>query len=265
MNTEKTNRLLNRVAIVAGAGSCDSPNNPDIVGNGRAASILLARAGALVVLVDSNLAWAQRTQELIESAAPDFSHGPNRTFVIRGDVTSPSDCEAVVRTTMEKWGRLDILVNNVGIGGADGTAVEVEIEEWRRGMDVNVMGMVLMAKYAIPEMLKTSPSDISRGTGKAIVNMSSVAGLQGGKQITFNACFVVNKGSARPFRRALPPVSNLQGCHHQPNASDGGAPWTIWHPNQLSSSGHSVHAHGSGGRYARGDTHTAKESCASAD
>ena len=182
MNTEKTNRLLDRVAIVTGAGSRDSPNDPDIVGNGRAASILLARAGAFVVLVDVNESWARRTQRLIESAPPELDHGPDRTLIIRADVTRPSDCEAVVKTTLERWGRLDILVNNVGIGGADGTAVEVEVEEWRKGMDVNVLSMVLMAKYAIPEMQRTSPSDISRGSGKAIVNMSSVAGMQGGKR-----------------------------------------------------------------------------------
>jgi NAD(P)-dependent dehydrogenase (short-subunit alcohol dehydrogenase family) len=181
MDTEKTNRLLDRVAIVTGGGSRDSPNNPDIVGNGRAASILLARAGALVVLVDTNLAWAQRTQQLIDSAPANLNHGPNRTLAVRADVTCPSECEAVVRATLDKWGRLDILVNNVGIGGADGTAVEVDSEEWRRGMDINVLSMVLMSKYAIPEMLKTSPSDVSRGTGKAIVNMSSIAGMQGGK------------------------------------------------------------------------------------
>jgi NAD(P)-dependent dehydrogenase (short-subunit alcohol dehydrogenase family) len=180
MNTERTNRLLNRVAIVAGAGSREGATTPDIVGNGRAASILLARAGALVVLVDRNLSWAQRTQDLIASAPAHFSHGSDRTIVVGADVTRPSDCEAVVKAAMEKWGRVDILVNNVGIGGAPGTAVEVDPEEWRKGMDVNVLGMVLMAKYAIPEMMKTSPSDISRGTGKAIVNMSSVAGLQGG-------------------------------------------------------------------------------------
>lgn len=80
MNTEKTNRLLDRVAIVTGAGSRDSPNNPDIVGNGRAASILLARAGAFVVLVGMNLVWAQRTQELIDSAPSNHSHGSNRTL-----------------------------------------------------------------------------------------------------------------------------------------------------------------------------------------
>ena len=99
----------------------------------------------------------------------------------RADVASPSDCAGVVEAVMKQWGRLDILVNNVGLGGAEGTAVEVDDEEWRRGMDINVLSMVLMSKYAIPQMLRTSPSDISRGTGKAIVNMSSIAGMQGGK------------------------------------------------------------------------------------
>ncbi|KAF8577545.1 putative short-chain type dehydrogenase [Ramaria rubella] len=161
METEKTNRLLNRVAIVAGAGSRDSPSEPDIVGNGRASSILLARAGAFVVLVDNNLAWARRTEELISSAPVHLSHGPDRTLVVRADVTSPSECEAVLKATMERWGRVDILVNNVGIGGPVGTAVDIDPNEWRKVMDTNVLGMLLMSKYAIPQMLKTSPDDIS--------------------------------------------------------------------------------------------------------
>jgi len=206
MNTEKTNRLLNRVAIVSGAGSRESEYTADIVGNGRAASILLARAGALVVLVDSNLSWAQRTQELIESIPGHLSHGPGRTLVMRADVTCPADCEAVVRATIERWGKVDILLNNVGIGGAPGTAVEVDPEQWRKDMDVNVLSMVLMAKYAIPEMVRTSPKDISRGTGKAIVNMASVAGLIGG---IASLLYPTSKGAVVNMTRAM-------AAHHGP-------------------------------------------------
>ncbi|KAF8577544.1 2,5-dichloro-2,5-cyclohexadiene-1,4-diol dehydrogenase [Ramaria rubella] len=200
MDTEKTNRLLGRVAIVTGAGSRESPSNPDIVGNGRAASILLARAGALVVLVDRNQAWAQQTQEMIESVPAVLGHGPNRTLVVTADVTKPLDCESIVKATMEKWGRLDILVNNVGVGGLDGTAVDLDVDEWRKGMDINVLSMVLMSKYVIPEMLRTRPSDISRGTGKAIVNMSSVAGLQGGIP---SLLYPTSKGAIVNMTRAM--------------------------------------------------------------
>lgn len=210
MNTEKTSRLLDRVAIVAGAGSRESAAPPHAVGIGRATAVLLARAGALVVLVDRNPSSAQRTAELIAAAPPHLSHGPDRTLAVRADVARPSDCEAVITATMEKWGRVDVLVNNVGVGGPVGTAVEVDPEEWRRGMDVNVLAMVMMAKYAIPAMVKTSPSDISRGTGKAIVNMASIAGLQGSSFAdTPMLLYSTSKGAVINMTRAM-------AVHHGP-------------------------------------------------
>lgn len=258
MNTEKTNRLLNRVAIVSGAGSRDIPNDPDIVGNGRATSILLARAGAFVVVVDINKAWAQRTQELIDSAPTHLNHGPNRTLVVRADVTRPSDCKAVVQAAVEKWGRLDILVNNVGVGGADGTAVEVDVEEWREGMDINVLSMVLMSKYAIPEMLRTGPTDISRGTGKAIVNMSSVSGMQGGKQ--WHIYPTVCEFILCTRRRTLSSISDIQRCHSQLDTSDGRPSRPLWHPSQLRSPRDSIYTYDCGGWDARSGTYTSKKS-----
>ena len=160
--------LADRVAIVTGAGS-----QGDGIGNGRAAAVLLAEAGCTVVCVDMKLEDAERTAEMINSEA----HG--KAMALTANVTKEDECSKVVSTTVEKFGRLDILVNNVGIMGAKGTAKEVDMEEWEAGMRVNVSSMVMMAKYAIREMEKneTGPNNPCRG---AIVNLGSVAGLRGG-------------------------------------------------------------------------------------
>jgi NAD(P)-dependent dehydrogenase (short-subunit alcohol dehydrogenase family) len=175
-----TDRLQDRVAIVTGAGS-----RADGIGNGRAASILLARNGARVVLVDMNREWADRTREMIEAEG-------GQALVVVADVTKPEDCARIVQAGVERWGRLDILVNNVGIGGPTGTAVEVDLEGWNHGLLVNVTSMMLMAKFAIPEMVK-------RGGG-SIVNISSVAGMRGG---IANLLYPTSKGAVVNMTRAM--------------------------------------------------------------
>ena len=173
-------RLKDRVAIVTGAGS-----RADGIGNGRAASILLARGGAGIVLVDTQTQWAERTREMIEAEGA-------QALVVTADVTSPEDCARIVRAGVERWGRLDILVNNVGIGGAAGTAVEVDLEAWNQGLAVNVTSMMLMSKFAIPEMIKT-------GAG-SIINISSVAGIRGG---IANLLYPTSKGAVVNMTRAM--------------------------------------------------------------
>ena len=119
-------RMANKVAIVTGAGS-----RAEGIGNGRASAILLARQGAKVALVDENRDWAARTQAMIAAEG-------GTSLVVTGDVTSPEDCARIVRDTVQPWGRLDVLVNNVGIAGPPGTAVEVDLEAWDWALRVNV-------------------------------------------------------------------------------------------------------------------------------
>jgi NAD(P)-dependent dehydrogenase (short-subunit alcohol dehydrogenase family) len=159
-----TRSLVGRVAIVSGAGAAG-----DGIGNGRASAILLAEAGANVVCVDMKHDLAQRTAELIEN------EGHGKAVAVQADVTSEDDAKSVASTTMEAFGRIDILVNVVGIGGAAGTAEEVDMVEWAKGMEINVASMVIMAKYCIPHMAKNEGQ--WRGS---IVNMASVAGIRGG-------------------------------------------------------------------------------------
>ena len=178
--------LQGKVAIVTGAGS-----RADGIGNGRAASILLAEAGARVVLVDANRGWAERTRDMIGAEGGEAA-------VVEADVTDPAQCAAVVQRAQEAFGRLDVLVNNVGVNGAKGTAVEVDLAEWTRGLLVNVTTMMLMAKFAVPAM--------AAGGGGAIVNIASVAGLRGG---TPDLLYPTSKGAVVNMTRAM-------AVHHAP-------------------------------------------------
>jgi NAD(P)-dependent dehydrogenase (short-subunit alcohol dehydrogenase family) len=188
MTAAEHKRLSGKTAIVTGAGS-----RADGIGNGRATAILLARHGASVALVDSVRDWAEATAAMIETEG-------GQCLVIEADVADAAASAEVVRRTVERWGRLDILVNNVGIAGPAGTAVEVDPQEWDRAMRVNVTSMMLMAKYAIPEMRKL-------GAG-AIVNIASVAGLAGGHP---NLLYPTSKGAVVQLTRAMAAQHGSEG------------------------------------------------------
>ena len=173
-------RLAGKTAIVTGAGS-----RADGIGNGRATAILLARNGARVTLVDRNEAWVARTAAMIADEGGE-------TRIVLADVTVPTDCARIVSETTSAWGRLDILVNNVGVSGPPGTAVEVDPEAWAEGLKINVTSMMLMAKYAIPAMIA--------GGGGAIVNIASYAGLFGGHP---HLLYPTSKGAVVNMTRAM--------------------------------------------------------------
>jgi NAD(P)-dependent dehydrogenase (short-subunit alcohol dehydrogenase family) len=150
--------LAGKVAIVTGAGAAD-----DGIGNGRAAAILLARAGAKVLVVDLDRARAERTVAMITEEG-----GTAAAFV--ADVTDEEQARAMVDAALAQFGRLDCLDNNAGIGGR-GSVVEVSPRDWRRVMQVNVDSMFMASRHAIPAMKKTA------GSG-AIVNVSSISALR---------------------------------------------------------------------------------------
>lgn len=155
---ERKLRLEGKAAIVTGAGS-----SGEIMGNGKATAILFAREGAKVLLVDNQEGRAAQTLEIITSEGGEAS-------VFAADVSRADDCEAMVQTAVERYGRLDILHNNVGIGGS-GTVVEVSEEDWDRVMTVNLKSMMLTSKFAIPQM-------VSSGDGGSIVNISSISAVR---------------------------------------------------------------------------------------
>lgn len=175
------------VAIISGAG-----NQGTGIGNGRAISILLAEDGASVVCVDRDLEAAKVTASMIQE------EGKGRAIALYADVTKDTDCAKAVATALKEFGRVDILVNNVGIIGAKGTAVEVDKEEWSASLEINVSSMMLMAKHTIPAMSQNEPD--SGGIRGAIVNMGSVSGLQGG---TPSLLYPTSKGAVVNMTRAM--------------------------------------------------------------
>jgi len=151
--------LDGRVAVVTGAGSV-LPG----IGNGRAAAILLARAGAKLVLLDHDLAAAEHTREIIESEG-----GEAISFAV--DVADTQDVADVMAKVAAIHPRIDVLVNNVGIAGPGGHADVVDTEKWDHAMAVNVKSVMLVSRHVIPLM---------RPEGGSIINISSGAGIRSG-------------------------------------------------------------------------------------
>lgn len=150
-------RLKDKVALVFGAGSV-GPG----WGNGKATAVLFAREGAKVVSVDINPVAAQETHDIIA--------GEGGTCCADvADVTKSDQIRAVVERTMERYGRIDILHNNVGITEMGGP-VELSEESWHRVIDINATSIFLTCKHVLPIMEK-------QGSG-AIVNISSIAAIR---------------------------------------------------------------------------------------
>ncbi len=171
--------LAGKVAIVTGGGAAG-----DGIGNGRAAAILLARAGASVVVVDRKFDLAERTVEMIAAEG-------NVAIAHEADITDEDQCRALVERTMADLGRLDLLDNNVGIGSR-GSVVDEQPDVWRRVMQVNVETMFLLSKYAVPAMIES-------GGGGAIVNVSSISALRP-RGLT---AYSVSKGAVIALSKAM--------------------------------------------------------------
>ncbi|MFJ4289516.1 SDR family NAD(P)-dependent oxidoreductase [Cupriavidus sp. NPDC089707] len=150
-------RLQGKVALICGAGSVGAG-----VGNGRAMAMLFAREGALVLAVDRDLASAEETCRRVREEG-----GICEAY--QADVTRGDEIKAMVGACLERFGRIDVLVNNVGIAEIGG-AVELSEEAWDRIFDVNVKSMFLTCKHVLPLMEAQG--------GGAIVNVSSLAGIR---------------------------------------------------------------------------------------
>lgn len=154
-------RLKDKTAIVVGAGQ--TPGST--IGNGRAIATLFAREGARVLCVDRVGARAEETAHEIGAEA------------LEADITSAEDCTKIVETALARFGRIDILVNNVGIGsGGDGPAHVIDEAAFDRILAVNLKGAWLIIKAAIPAL---------RESGGAIVNVSSLASTAGAHQLGY--------------------------------------------------------------------------------
>ena len=172
--------LEGKVAIITGGGA-----RGDGIGNGRAAAILLARAGAHVLAVDRDGKAAERTVAMIAE------HDGAAAAALEADVATDEGCAAMVGAALERWGRVDVLDNNVGIGSR-GSVVEETQERWDRVMHTNVTTMFLASKHAVPAM-------ISSGDGGAIVNVSSISALRPRGLTAYSA----SKGAVIALTRAM--------------------------------------------------------------
>lgn len=151
-------RLEGRSAIVVGAGQTPG----ETIGNGRATALLFAREGARVMLVDRNLESARETQEMIKSEGGE-------SFAFEADVTREPSCREISEACVAQYGRIDVLQNNVGIGGGDAGPTRLTEETWDRIMDTNLKSVFLTCKHALPVMRE-------QGSG-CITNISSVAAV----------------------------------------------------------------------------------------
>jgi len=159
-------RLKGKTAIISGAGQTPGTT----IGNGRAMAILFAREGADVLCVDRDVARAEETVAIIAQEG-------GRAASLQADIVRPGAADAVMMAAKARFGHVDILVNNVGIGGGDGPAHKVEEAAFDRILNVNLKGTWLLTKAVIP---------IMREQGKgAIVNISSLASVAGGIQIAY--------------------------------------------------------------------------------
>jgi NAD(P)-dependent dehydrogenase (short-subunit alcohol dehydrogenase family) len=173
-------RLAGRVAVVIGGGQTPGAT----IGNGRATSILFAREGARVVVVDRDLDSADATVALIQAEGGDaVGHA--------ADITDRASCGSIPEAALQHYGALDVLHNNVGIGTGDGPGTRVDEEAWQRIFDVNLTGMWRTCKAVIPVMRE-------RGGG-SIINISSIASICS----TATAAYQISKAGVNTLTQHL--------------------------------------------------------------
>jgi NAD(P)-dependent dehydrogenase (short-subunit alcohol dehydrogenase family) len=159
-------RLAGKAAVIAGAGQTPG----ETLGNGRAMALLFAREGAKVLCVDRVGERAEETAAMIAAEGGEAS-------AMQADVVKAAEVAEIIATAQARLGRIDVLVNNVGIGGGDGPAHRVEEAAFDRILAVNLKGTWLMTKAALGVMRE-------QGAG-AIVNISSLAAVAGGNQVAY--------------------------------------------------------------------------------
>lgn len=163
--------LTGKVALITGVGCIG-----DGWGNGTTIATLFARQGAVVFGCDISLDAAERAASQIRAESP--SH---EISVMYGDATSSASCKEVVEACVAKYGRIDILINNVGRSEPGGPA-EMSEEVWDKQMDVNLKSVYLYCHLVLPIMEKQE-------RGGSVVNISSIAGLRyiGKPQVAYSA------------------------------------------------------------------------------
>ena len=178
MGIAESGALRGKVAIITGAAT----------GIGRASALLFAQAGARVALADT------REPELARTAAEVRAAGGEAT-AIAADLARPDDCAAVVTSAVRAFGRLDVLLNNAGVGTmvVGGTVETIGLEHWDLAQDVNVRAIYLVSRAAVPHM---------RSAGGSIVNISSVSAFRGSVGRPSHA-YAASKGAVLALTHAM--------------------------------------------------------------
>jgi NAD(P)-dependent dehydrogenase (short-subunit alcohol dehydrogenase family) len=181
-------RLQGKIAVITGAGQ--SPG--ETIGNGRAMAVLFARHGAEGLCVD------RRQESAVETVAMISAEGGSAA-PFQADVSRDADCGAIIAEAKSRWGRIDILVNNVGIGGGgDGPAHRADEQAWDRILAVNLKSAWMTIKHVVPVMREQA--------GGSIVNISSLASLAGGNQVAYEV-------SKAGMNRLTTSVANANAAH----------------------------------------------------
>lgn len=151
-------RLEGKVAVITGAGQTQGHG----MGNGRAAALLFAREGAKVLLANRSMNSLDETREILRNDGFDAE-------CVTADISNEEDCTTLIQAAVSKFGRIDILHNNVGIGAADGDTSKIDKRVWDNILNVNLNGAMLISKHVLPIMR-------SQKSG-SITHVSSVAAI----------------------------------------------------------------------------------------
>ncbi len=134
-------RLKDKVAVVVGGGQTMG----ETIGNGRATAICFAREGATVLVVDRDLGSAEETVNTINA------EGGSAAALV-ADVTREPDCAAIAKESLSRYGRIDVLHNNVGRSEGDAATTELKEEAWLALMDINLKSVFLTCKHVLTVM-----------------------------------------------------------------------------------------------------------------
>ena len=159
-------RLKDKIAIIVGGGQ--QPG--ETIGNGRATAIRFAEEGATVLLADLDEASAKETGEIVAEKGGKFS-------TVQADVTREEDCARIIQTCIDRYGRIDVLHNNVGRSRGDKPTYDLDTEMWDELMDLNLKATFMTCKHALKVMREQK--------GGAIINVSSTSSLNVSPTVTY--------------------------------------------------------------------------------
>lgn len=188
-------KLQNKVAIITGAGS----------GFGKATSELFAKEGAKIVCVDYNLEAAETTVEAVLSSGGE-------AIAVQADVSKPDEVKHFIDEAVRHYGQIDILFNNAGVY-VPGNAEETELEGFQKSLDVNVTGIFVAIKYAMPYLKQTQGNIINTASAGGIIGFPNAIGYatSKGAVISLSRAVAVDYASFNVRCNAICPGTGVTG------------------------------------------------------